>query len=114
MFNEMNRGNRFQFTAPAEWEFIKLADFAQEYPEDEVFPVYGFYFTNGKYGEGVTLITQGWKVNLPKHLNDMFHDIYNNHEAVEAINDQRCGFRIRNYEDRNGVTRYSIALVDID
>ena len=114
MFNEMNKGNKFDFQAPTDWEFIKLAEFVQEYPEDEIFPVYGFFFTNGKFGESVTLITQGWKINLPKHLNDLFHTIIESPEMIEAINNQKCGFRVRNYEDRNGITRYSIVLEDID
>lgn len=83
MFNEMNN----QVTTVREgletekMEYKKLREFiGQEIKVD------GFYISKGGlYGESVTVIGNGYKINMPKRAVKQFTDIKHNPDMLKAV-----------------------------
>lgn len=111
MFNEMFNTVRFTYDS-SENEFISLVDYANSRTYDHGI-VRGFFITNGKYGERPVMIVDGYNINLPVHLLSKIKEIRANADAVTAINNGLCGFRIRMYEDGHDIVRYTVDLYDI-
>lgn len=87
-------------------EFVKLGDL-----EGQEFKLGGFFFSHGKYGEGVSIYAKtqdyqgGVKINLPKRYVDTFKNILNTKGAKEAIlNGHVLITNIKSYEGKNGRT----------
>jgi len=65
----------------------------------------GFFFTEGKYGEQVVVVGEGYLINMPKRAVEPFKGIAEN---SEALNDLLAGHLaisdIKPMETRNGST----------
>ncbi len=83
MFNEMN--NQVQTVRDGinteKMEFKKLREFiGQEVKVD------GFFISNGGlYGESVTVIGNGYKINMPKRAVKQFTEIKQDSEKLKAV-----------------------------
>lgn len=111
MFNEMFNTIRFSYDSSKN-EFISLVDYANSRTYDHGI-VKGFFITKGKFGESPVMVVDGYNINLPSHLLAKVKQIRSNAEAVNAINNNLCGYRIRTYEDGNNIIRYTVDLYDI-
>ena len=111
--SKYNHGARFNVQFSAETPFTSLADLYNNNGEEHVYPVMALYFNHkSKFGENPVAVTTAELVNLPKHLQDVCKEIVADKEAVEAINANRFGFKIRQY-DRNGKPCFSVEWVDL-
>lgn len=65
--------------------------------------VWGYFFTNGKYGEQVVVVGEGVLINLPKRYTEIFKGWSN--EEVEAIKNGNMVLKnIRVIDTNNGTT----------
>ena len=97
-----------QFDFPEkEREFKKLAEL-QENTKYTILAV--FINTKGKFGDQGLFVTDDFQVNLPPHLLDLAHDLRQDQEIIDAINNRELAFEIYQYNGKNGVG-YSLNLV---
>jgi len=88
-------------------DFMKLAEL-QENTKYTILAV--FINTKGKFGDQGLFVTNDFQVNLPPHLLDLAHDLRQDQEIIEAINNRELAFEIYQYNGKNGVG-YSLNLV---
>ena len=63
-------------------EFVKLKEF-----EGKSIKVDGFFFTKGDYGKQVVVVGNGKKINMPERAVEMFEQIRNDQEMLQAVLD---------------------------
>ena len=103
--------NRFEFQSDSTFDFFRLSDLYNEDPE-AVHIVRALWVNEGgNYGPTPVATLEDRYINLPKHLTDTVKDMIADSEAVDAINAQKLGFKVRTYES-NGNTCYSVTFVD--
>ena len=80
MFNEYNYKSTVREGIDTDaMEFLPIKNFVgQEIRVD------GFFFTQGRYGEQVVVVGNGYKINLPSRSVEVFHKIANNPEQLNA------------------------------
>jgi len=112
MFNEKySHEKKFNYDSKNN-EFISLKDYAQNHGMR--FVVRGMFLYEGQKGKRAAIVTDGFNVNVPGHLNEDVLSIMNTPEEVDAVNNGKCAFKITTYEDTkfgNG-TCYSGSFVD--
>ena len=114
MFNNaFNHGKRFDFDS-SKLEYINLDNYVQDgYPN--YFVVKGMFITkSGKFGPRGIIVSEAFNIQVPKHLNADISDILSNYDMIDAINEGKCGAKVYQYTDKNGVKRNSIRFVDIE
>lgn len=113
MFNEKySHEKKFTFDSKDN-VFIDLKDYATKF-EDWTIPVKGMFIYQAKKGPRGAIVTDGYNINVPKHLNADIESIMANAEEVAAINDGKCAFKITTYIDNkngNGLC-YSGSFID--
>ena len=88
-------------------DFMKLA----ELNEGKKYTILAVFInTKGKYGDQGLFVTDDFQVNLPPHLLDLAHDLRQDQEIIDAINNRELAFEIYQYNGKNGVG-YSLNLV---
>ena len=45
----------------------------------------GFFFTQGRYGEQVVVVGNGYKINIPSRNTEIFHKIASDPEQLNAV-----------------------------
>lgn len=111
--SKYNRGKKFNFEIPKEFSYASLADLYNNNGEDYVYTVKAIYKNRkSKFGESYVVVTTHELVNVPKHVNETCMAILLDMNAVDAINNDVFGFKIRMYE-YNGITRYTLYWVDM-
>lgn len=89
-----------------ERDFKKLA----ELKENTKYTILAVFInTKGKFGDQGLFVTDDFQVNLPPHLLDLAHDLRQDEEVIEAINNRQLAFEIYQYNGKNGVG-YSLNL----
>ena len=112
MTNIQNIINKHQTVAPSfdfeekERDFTKLAEL-QENTKYTILAV--FINKKGKFGDQGLFVTEDFQVNLPPHLLDLAHDLRQDQEIIDAINNRELAFEIYQYNGKNGVG-YSLNL----
>lgn len=93
-----------------ERDFKKLAELllADEGVKYTILAV--FINTKGKFGDQGLFVTHDYQVNLPPHLLDLAHDLRQDQEIIDAINNRELAFEVYQYNGKNGVG-YSLNLV---
>lgn len=116
MFNEKfgrkNSKGMFKFDS-SNCEWITLDRYVEEGGLWK-FKVNAVFSYKGKYGDRSCVVTDDYRITVPVHCNKFIDNILIDPLLVDAINKGLCGCEVYSYEDRNGVTRYSISFFDID
>ena len=116
MFNEdFKHGKTFTVNSD-NFPFVNLKEVAEQNGTDKILKVQGAFTFDGKKGKKrPVLIADSHKINLPDHCLKDVEDIIADDELCDAINNGKCGFATREYEDtKNGAgTCYSGNFVDI-
>ena len=115
-FSSLNKTNVFSFHPDETAPYVKLKELLQanDGDLDKVYTVRALYLNNkSKFGMQCVAALDEVLVNLPAHKVDDVKAIIAEPEAVDQINDGRCGFKIRAYVDNNNIDRYTIDWVDI-
>lgn len=108
-----NKGGRFNFEIPEEFEFVSLEDLYKKNGEKEAYFIMAYFFHNkGKFGKQTVIATTNELVNAPSHLTEMFEEMRNDSEVVDAVNNAKLGFTIYEYQNSYG-TNYSLSLIDM-
>lgn len=111
--SKFNKGARFTYTTPEGLGYATLSDLVKAHGLDKVYTVHALYInTKGKFGDQPLIVTDEAQVNAPSHLLDTVKDIRSDSEAVAQINANKFGFKIYEYEGKNG-NGYSVEWVDI-
>lgn len=112
--SRFNRGKKFDFEIPKNFEYRSLHDLFNDNGENFVYKVNAIYINKkSKYGESPVIVTDNELVNLPKHLTDLAKEIIADKEAVEQINNGEFGFTIYTYETQNRKDLcYSVNFID--
>lgn len=113
MTNIKNLINKHQTVAPSfdfeekERDFMKLA----ELNEGKKYTILAVFINRkGKFGDQGLFVTEQFQVNLPPHLLDLAHDLRQDQEIIDAINNRELAFEVYQYNGKNGVG-YSLNLV---
>lgn len=69
-----------------------------------------FINKKGKFGDQTVFVSNNFQVNLPSHLLDLGHELRQDEEVIEAINNRELAFQVYSYNGTNGIG-YSINLV---
>lgn len=99
MFNaEKYNKKRFDMATDG-FEYRSLADCFNDNGKDYVYTIGAIYVnTKSKYGDApVFAVTDGYYINIPKHILNTAVEMLNDEEAVKAINDGMVGFKIYPY-----------------
>lgn len=111
-FNK-NKKPLFTFNATEGFKFFKMEDLYKANGPDAVYPIRGWFYHTGRYGEQPVFITDYCFINGPEHLTEQCKEIEQDPEAVAQINAGNAGFKIRDYINRYNKTSYSIEWVDV-
>ena len=69
--SKFNKGKRFTFEIPKEFQFASLVDLYNNNGADHVYTVMALYISHkSQYGDAPVAVTTAELVNLPKHLVD--------------------------------------------
>ena len=81
MFNEYNYKSTVREGIDTDaMEFLPIKNFVgQEIRVD------GFFFTQGRYGEQVVVVGNGYKINIPSRNAEIFHKIASDSEQLKAV-----------------------------
>lgn len=96
--------------------FVKLVDIFNDKKdggEDVVHPINGIYVHESELGDSPVIIDAENKrmVNLPQFTGNTVRDILANKDAVDAIKENKVGYRIYEYES-HAKKCYGITFVD--
>lgn len=101
-FTSLNK----EFTSPFNYEIGENAKYLKpsELKEDEVYVMRSIFInTKSKFGEHPVCIIEadnedkGFYVSLPAHLTKIAKTILENDDAIEAINNRKCGIKARKF-----------------
>ena len=94
--------------------YVKLEELYKTNGPDHLYELCGLYInTKGRFGDQPVLWTHGVYVNLPEHMLRSCSDILQDQEAIDQINAGQAGFKIYEYQNKNGRTGYSVTFEDI-
>ena len=103
------KGATFNYKAPEGTPYVKLNSLSLGVP----FTVKGLYInTKGKFGDSPVAVLDNCMVNLPGHLTKVVKEIISDEEAVKAINEDKFGFKVYEYEGQNG-KGFSVEWIDL-
>lgn len=113
-FSKLNKRTFTHQIDTKDFQYFKLEALHKAAP-DKVHRIHALYKSDaGKFGPSYSALLDKCFVNLPQHMNDQCDDIVASDEAVELINEGKCGIKTRTYTDKNGVERYSVEWVDME
>lgn len=103
--------NQFIYQQVSNPEYKNLKDLYNE-GITEV-PLYGLFInTKGYYGDSPIGVTNGYNINLPKHMLETVRDMMADNEVVEMINNNNVVMKIYPYNNKWG-TNYSIKFEEV-
>lgn len=100
--NKYNKTKVFTFTIPTEYQYKTLSELFEQNGKNKVYPVKALYINKkSKFGDAPIVATDECLVNLPSHLLDTVKEMMNDEELVDAVNENKFGFTIYTYENKN-------------
>jgi hypothetical protein len=101
-----------------DFDYMSLQDLARAdslNEEPSVFVIRGVYINRKSLYEPAPVVAlDDTYVNLPSHLLPACEEMLHDRQAIDAINEGRCGFRIERYtQKRYNRECYSVEWVDI-
>jgi hypothetical protein len=101
-----------------DFDYMSLQDLARAdslNEEPSVFVIRGVYINRKSLYEPAPVVAlDDTYVNLPSHLLPACEEMLHDRQAIDAINEGRCGFRIEKYtQKRYNRECYSVEWVDI-
>lgn len=100
--NKYNKTKVFTFTIPSEYQYRTLSELFEKNGKNKVYPVKALYINKkSKFGDAPIVATDECLVNLPSHLLDTVKEMMNDEELVDAVNENKFGFTIYTYENKN-------------
>lgn len=117
MFGEMNKSNiEFDYQPKFKDIFLSTKAFYVVTNDKDiggVYQVHGFFFFDTEYGDSGAMILDNCNVYMPKHMIEIFKDIRNNSQAVQAVKDGKLGITLHTYKS-HGKECVGVNLVDIN
>lgn len=111
-FNKNN--SKFNWEMPENAPFGKLSSLAEINGLDTKYVIRGMYINKkGDFGEQPVILLDDMFVNLPTHLTEVVYAMLEDEDVINAVNNERAGFKIYTYKDRNNITRYSVEWLDL-
>ena len=108
-----NKGSLFNWHMPKDYPFRKLAELADDYGTDIVWPIKALYYNpTNRFGPTAAIATEGCIVNVPTHRVEQVRNLINSPNAVAYINEGTAGFKIRLYENSWHQMCYTVDFMD--
>lgn len=113
---KFNHVSPFTYQAGKDFQYYTLKQIAESTHnwKDKEFPLMALYINNkSRYGAAPVAVCDGFYVNLPSHLLDVVRSIMADPEVVSEINEGKCGFKIRAYQNSQGGESYTVEWIDL-
>ena len=113
LLSKYNKGARFTFDIPNDYEFTNLEGLVKKYGLNEPHQVHALFInTKSKYGDAPVAVTSTNLVNLPQHTLETVNQLMADADVVELANNGCLAFTIYQYNGKNG-SGYSVNWVDV-
>ncbi len=111
---QFNKERIFQIDTTG-FEYISLSELYAEYGAEQVYILRAMYRNDmGLFDPSPVFVIDGHFVNIPSHMMKTYEDIMQTPEAIEAINNEKVGFKIREYTAaKYGKLCYSVEFIDL-
>ena len=97
------------------FEYISLAELYAKHGAEQVYILRAMYRNDmGLFEPSPTFVIDGYFVNIPSHMMQTYDAVMQSPEAIAAINEEKVGFKIREYTAaKYGKLCYSVEFVDL-
>lgn len=97
------------------FEYISLAELYAKHGAEQVYILRAMYRNDmGLFEPSPTFVIDGYFVNIPSHMMQTYEAVMKSPEAIAAINEEKVGFKIREYmATKYGKLCYSVEFVDL-
>ena len=96
--NKYNKAGVFTYNAPKDVPFTTLESLYKTNGEGVVYPLHSLYINRkSQYGDSPVAITDGFFVNLPRHMLDTVLNMMQDEEFISAVNSGHVSFTVRPY-----------------
>lgn len=111
MFNEMfSNSVKFDYDGKDN-PYLTIEDYVLNTKQNRA-QVKGMWINpKSKHGARGVIVLDGVNVNVPSHVNERIEKVRGNAEAVNAVNEGKCGVEFYTYE-KDGKTYYSARFFD--
>lgn len=107
--NKHNSGSKFNIDTKG-FPYVKLSELSL----DKVYTLNGFFINSkGNFNPHPVFIVDGTLIDMPEHLTSKCREIESDTQDILDITAGKVGFKVREYQDKKGITRRSIEWVDI-
>ena len=107
-----NKVNRFEFEQERDIEYKKLSDLYEN--GTKKIQVLAMFINNkSRYGDSAVICTNGYNVNLPKHLLETVKEMIEDDEVVELANNGGLGVEIYSYNSKKWGKNYSVNFIEL-
>lgn len=99
----------------AGFEYISLAELYAKHGAEQVYILRAMYRNDmGLFEPSPTFVIDGYFVNIPSHMMQTYEAVMKSPEAIAAINEEKVGFKIREYTAvKYSKLCYSVEFVDL-
>lgn len=113
MFNEaFSHGRKFTFDS-SNLDYINLNKYVEDQFDNEFTVRSVFIVEKAKHGPRPVVVSDKFNIYVPNHMVDDIRKILSTPEMCDAINAGKCGCKVYQYQDKDGVTRNGVSFYDI-
>lgn len=103
VLDKYNKGNRFEFEAPEDFEFVKPKELYEDENENNKRPLKALFINNkSKFGDSAVAVTTSELVNLPNHMVQEVKEMMQDDEVIDLINNDKVMIKIYTYNNKYG------------
>lgn len=103
VLDKYNKGNRFDFEAPENFEFVKPKDLYEDKNENNKRPLKALFINSkSKFGDSPVAVTTTELVNLPNHMAEDVKEMMQDDEVIELVNNDKVMINIYTYNNQFG------------
>ena len=108
-----NKKPVFNYDATKKRDYTNLKSLYETFGTDKKYVVHALFInTKSRFGNAPIIVTDRYMVNAPKHLLETVQEMMNDHELVDLVNERKVGFKIYEYQGRNG-NGYSVEWIEL-
>lgn len=113
VLDKYNKGNRFDFEASEDFEFVKPKEIFEDKNENNKRPLKALFInTKSKFGDSAVAVTTTELVNLPNHMVDDVKEMMHDDEVIELVNKDKVMIEIYSFDNKYG-TCYGVKFEEI-
>lgn len=103
VLDKYNKGNRFDFEAPEDFEFVKPKELYEDENENNKRPLKALFINNkSKFGDSAVAVTTSELVNLPNHMVEDVKEMMQDDEVIDLVNNDKVMIEIYTFNNKYG------------